>query len=47
MAEGGGDIVKQVLMAGEGKRSIRRLIVGDFVGTLNGLFIEWYRYHFS
>ena len=41
MAEREGNIVKPVRMAGEGKRSIRRLIVGDFVGTLNGLFIEW------
>jgi hypothetical protein len=39
--------VKPVRMVGECKCSIRSLVVGDFVGTLNGLFIEWYCYCFS
>jgi len=34
----GWSIVKQVRMAGEGKCSRQRLIVGDFVGIYNGLF---------
>jgi hypothetical protein len=40
MAEREGNIVKPVRMEGECNRSNRRLIVGDFVGTLNGLFVE-------
>ena len=39
--------MKQMRMSGEGKRSLREPIVGDFVGTFNGLFIEWYCYYFS
>ena len=33
MAEREGNIVKPMRMAGEGKRSIRSPVVGDFVGT--------------
>ena len=40
MAEREGNIVKPVWMEGECDSSNRRLTVGHFVGTLNGLLVE-------
>jgi hypothetical protein len=40
MAEREGNVVKPVRMGGECECSIRKLVVGDFVETLNGLFVE-------